>query len=510
MKYFLMLCLIFCCFFTVSQERARRAERPGVFHKFLTTGETDEWSIPGKKDDIIMAYVNTSNFDSVLKVIDPKGKVLRIVDEEGSNSSLAMRLTTDGEHKICVEAFKNRGSGTYRLHLSKFQGRFAELEKNFQGRLTRKGEIHHYFQAKKGQILIPSVKNFSWEIFNEKGRRVSNHAWSQVVQIKKSGEYYLKIEGRSLAKYDLCLRSARMLEIQKGKEIEKKLHSSEMHIWNYKIQNPEFVVVEILKRGSIRTQFISHNEAKYQESIQFLPISSKGARVRYAVVLKKKGNYQLQILAISNTSYRLHFLDPTVSMPLTGKISSKIKIGGTAFYRFKAFAGQLLQMDLSSQHFDPQLKLYDDQGKYIDKNDDGEENLNSKMMIMVKKTGYYRLLTSSVGNGGGGDYQLRIRKKDLLKTRIGQRVCWKLENNAYWSFEGKKDQAIIVNVHSKTLDPKTVLFDPSGTALISDDDSGIGSDSLFAVKLPKTGRYTIFITAQKGKGDYTLRLINGD
>jgi hypothetical protein len=51
-----------------------------------------------------------------------------------------------------------------------------------------------------------------------------------------------------------------------------------------------------------------------------------------------------------------------------------------------------------------------------------------------------------------------------------------------------------------------LFFGSSG----SSDRGGETIGTLLAVKLPKTGRYTAWITCRRGAGDYTARLIDGD
>ena len=46
--------------------------------------------------------------------------------------------------------------------------------------------------------------------------------------------------------------------------------------------------------------------------------------------------------------------------------------------------------------------------------------------------------------------------------------------------------------------------------LAADDKGSAATGSLLALKLPKTGRYTVWISSRRGAGDYTVRLIDGD
>jgi len=69
---------------------------------------------------------------------------------------------------------------------------------------------------------------------------------------------------------------------------------------------------------------------------------------------------------------------------------------------------------------------------------------------------------------------------------------------------------VLLSVRSSACDPKVSLRSPDGVLLASDDNGGVGTDSLLAAQLRKTGRYTVWVTSGRGAGKYTLRLIDGD
>ena len=49
-----------------------------------------------------------------------------------------------------------------------------------------------------------------------------------------------------------------------------------------------------------------------------------------------------------------------------------------------------------------------------------------------------------------------------------------------------------------------------GVRLAADNKGGAATGSLLALKLPKTGRYTVWVASRRGAGEYTVRLIDGD
>ncbi|HMP03552.1 MAG TPA: hypothetical protein PKC45_13730 [Gemmatales bacterium] len=49
-----------------------------------------------------------------------------------------------------------------------------------------------------------------------------------------------------------------------------------------------------------------------------------------------------------------------------------------------------------------------------------------------------------------------------------------------------------------------------GVLLAADHERAAATGSLLAIKLPKDGRYVVWIGSRRGAGDYTVRLIDGD
>ena len=68
-----------------------------------------------------------------------------------------------------------------------------------------------------------------------------------------------------------------------------------------------------------------------------------------------------------------------------------------------------------------------------------------------------------------------------------------------------RDDALGVTVQAG--DPVAL---PDGVLLAADNKGNAATGSLSAVKLPKAGRYTVWISSRRGAGEYTVRLIDGD
>jgi hypothetical protein len=78
-----------------------------------------------------------------------------------------------------------------------------------------------------------------------------------------------------------------------------------------------------------------------------------------------------------------------------------------------------------------------------------------------------------------------------------------------WTFTGRSgDQVTIeVNATDGDLDPQLVLYDPARKQIAENDDlSNSNHNSRLTITLPRTGTYTIIVSAFGSGGDYTLRL----
>jgi hypothetical protein len=295
-----------------------------------------------------------------------------------------------------------------------------------------------------------------------------------------------------------------------------------MDVWNFGGKPGDFRLVTVEQQGRLDARLIyAPREKKEVEriasrsdlpEIKFVPVASKGRYLRFAAVLGRQGRYQLQLAAASTTSYTLDMRDPTLPIVTGQDLSGTLPVGGSAFYRFRAGPGQLLSASLRSDEFDPTLSLYNNRGGLIAKNDDGAGGLGSLITRMIVGEGAYWLHVASLGNGGGGDYELAFRERKLNELKIDGRGTGTLElgSTDFWAFTGAEKQTVLLSVRSSACNPTASLYSPDGVRLASDDDGGVGTDSLLAVELPKTGRYTIRVSSKRGAGQYTLRLIDGD
>lgn len=119
-----------------------------------------------------------------------------------------------------------------------------------------------------------------------------------------------------------------------------------------------------------------------------------------------------------------------VNPPATGvvdllKVTKKLtdtdsldKLRQKSFHRVhtvKLKAGVEYTIDLTSNEFDPFLRLEDSKGKQLAEDDDSGGDLNARLIFRAPADGEYRIIVTSFDEGETGEYTLRVRETGAAK-----------------------------------------------------------------------------------------------
>jgi hypothetical protein len=514
---------------SIAQESVRNLKGTGAFGAFLTPGQIDRWVFDGEEGETIVAHVVSNEFDPILQLAKSgpadNDKVLIEVDDPGNESRYMIRLPEKGQYKIRVHAYQFQGGGNYKLTVRRFQAQPLAVGKPALGTFDRDGKSHYYFKGAKDQIMIPQLKGTpaeAWTVLDRQGRDLPK--WAGTVHVNEDGECALIASGSPEYRFDLLLREARQRELDGApkKAVPESLQQGEMDVLSFSGKAGDFRVVEVEKKGELVSQLKfapldKKNGPRIARTgerpeIEFLPVASRGSVLRYAAMLGRTGRYQLQLLATTPGSYKVTLKDPSVPIELGKDIDGNLPVGGSAFYSFKTTPGQLLHANLASQKFVPHLRLYDSRGSLVGSSEGEGDGDEGRLTHMALSGGTYRLQVSSLGDGGGGDFRQALKETKLKELKIGGKEKGTIQPGAtdFWVFTGKSGQTVFLNVRSAAFEPSVSLRSPDGVHLAADNKGNAATGSLIAMKLPKTGRYTVWIASSRGAGDYTVRLIDGD
>ena len=507
----------------VAQETVRDLTGPGQHTKFLTHNQMDRWLFDGAQGETVIVQVSSREFDPILRLAtgEKGAKPLVEIDDDGNQSALAMRLPADGKYEIQIHAFKFQGGGNYALQVQRFQTQPIAVGESAGGVFDQQGQSHYYFAAEQGQIFAPELRGgSSWRMLNPQGEALSG--WASTIVMDKAGEGYLVLRGSPGFRYEVTLREAEVKPLVDNKDWSGKLQAGELEVWNINAKVGEFRLIEIEREGDLISQlrYAPRDETSEQTLsaadlppvLRTFPIASRGRYIRYAALFGREGRYQLSLLARGDATYTFVSRDPSVAIEPANRLDGELPVGSARFYELSAAAGELLECQLSAQQFVPLLRMYDASGEMVTASQVGIDETQANIQHMAVRDGTYRLQVSSLGDGGGGEYAISLDQAEVEKVKLGGKGAGELATGEtdFWSFEAEQDQIVFLNVRGENLEPVVTLRGPTGLILASESGGNQATGSLIALKIPKAGKHTVWISAQRGAGAYSVRLIDGD
>ena len=192
-------------------------------------------------------------------------------------------------------------------------------------------------------------------------------------------------------------------------------------------------------------------------------------------------------------------------------------------YMFRALAGERFAIDLTSDAFDPVVRVGQTRdGEFIElaMNDDTlETGLNSRLIFTAAEAGDYVIRATPLGQGAEGAYTLALAQGPELPAAepiaFGSPVEGALTESDgkgvgdatadTYRFDGQEGQRIRIDMSSDAFDTYIELFDANRASLAQDDDGAAGTNSRLTVTLPATGAYFIEARAfSDATGAYSL------
>jgi hypothetical protein len=199
-------------------------------------------------------------------------------------------------------------------------------------------------------------------------------------------------------------------------------------------------------------------------------------------------------------------------------------------FTFRARAGDRFAIDLSSEAFDPVVRVGQMQaGEFTElaMNDDTlETGLNSRLIFTAEAGGDYIIRATPLSAGSEGAYTLALARGPELAAaeaiEIGSSVEGSLADDdgkgargatadAY-RFSGREGQRIRIDMSSDAFDTYVELFDANRVSLAEDDDGAAeGTNSRLTFTLPATGAYFVEARAfTEATGAYSLSISEVD
>lgn len=520
--------MLSCCIFgalLVAQDTVREVRGSGWKQKFLTRDLTDTWKFEGRPGMWVTAVVKSNEFDPTLQLVrivaDEPEEVLVLEerDDAGSQSRITRRLSEAGKYELRVFAFERRGGGNYSLRVDRFQSRRLTLGLRAKIAVEEQPAVAFWFEAKRGDILTWNNRGplYGCEFYSYDGRDLRRLSlWKQVLTIGKSGEFCVRLRGDPAVTSEFWIEAAARSRLVVDSSDRFRLAPKELRVFELKAKRRDFRLLQLFHQQPVHVRLVYLGPENYglngsgnTRAVTWLPVVSKGEYFHWGFVTRAAGRFQF--LVKSNgpdaTELEIKLQAREAAIAPGDDVEGQLEVGSAVFHSFTGRPGQRIEVGLSSNSFDPVLRLTNRDGAQVARDDNGGKALASRLRLLIPSAGTYRFQVSSVGNGGGGGYRLRFREVQVPEIAPGQTRTGKIVQGekSYWRIRGKRGQELLFLTRS-TVDTSLELFLPDGRRLQHDDNGGVGNNSLLAVRLPGDGVYTVGI-GSRGTGSYRLRII---
>jgi len=182
-------------------------------------------------------------------------------------------------------------------------------------------------------------------------------------------------------------------------------------------------------------------------------------------------------------------------------------------------AGRDYIIDMESPDFDAFTRLGDENGAFLQEDDDSAGQLDARMIFTPRKTAYYKLVATTYNAGKTGRYffkvwEGRVAPGNTLLHRIGSLTnrdpLDQLRRGSHQKVHPlrlRPGESYRIDL-SGSFDPFLRVVDARGKEIAQDDDSGEGLASQLWLTVPRTETYLIIVTSYQPEfGSYTLNVV---
>jgi len=427
----------------------------------------DRWLVDARAGARLSVEMRSSDLDSYLVVLGPDGRVLGSDDDGGGgkDAEVALRAGVAGRYTVLATSYGDEPvTGAYRISLQQDSGDFAE-------------------PGVAATIAVGESKEGRLEEGDARGTRGLEDRWT----FQGRAGQGVRIDAMSDA-FD-----AYLVLLRNGIAVDSNDDGGEG-------QNAR--IVTVLPETGPYTAVVS-------------AYGSSAAGGRYTVQLTALGG-------------------PPPAPGQTGHIAIGQRVVGRLeagdltradgsyqdFWEFEAHGGENVVIELRSSAFDSYLELYGPDGTILAQDDDGlGDGTNSMISAQLTRGGRYRLVARSYAEKEStGLYELALlsagtiaRPGEVLEIRPGVTVVGRLEpgdstvgDSTYadvFLFRPQSSGEAVIDLRSGDFDAYLILQDAAGRVLMTDDDSGAGSDARITYRVTAGQTYRILANSYGGSRD---------
>lgn len=477
--------------------------------KVLTPGQIDVWHIDAKADEVLRCRCTAKDLDPVLDLVDADGNVLLSDDGKGSQSYVRYRMPKAGKVSFRVRGFQGAGGGRYEVVVTRYVAPRIAVGGEATGKFGREQWSHVRLHLDKGERFLPIVTGGRVTLVQRFDNDQSLRATLSAYTAPESGEYHVRIEGRHQDAFRLATHGPTYRSVTLGQQVEVELRPWGLDIVRVDLPADTAVTFDVLMPGTQLKQW--HRLLGEKPAWRKLITQSKGGKSRQMFWSKRGLSLELWLHNESGNPASYAFTPRFADAPVpTADGGGNLPLGGLCCHTLRVQVGEVVSLQLSSQSFDPSMRVCDPSGKSIgDVDDRGPLDRTASMTFHAQQAGNYRVLVFAGGGVGSGDYDLQVVRHEVPTLALGGHLDLPCDPSAsaYAHLKLAAGQEVWLSVKSTKVDAALTLIDDQGKNHGTWERGGVGGDVLGAFRAKRACTLSLFVHSRSGSGSCRLRAL---
>ncbi|MCD4656104.1 MAG: caspase family protein [Planctomycetes bacterium] len=537
----------------------------------------DWYNIAVTEGDYLFVSTMSKDFDTYLILVTPEYYVFENDDINrgvNSDSSLSRHIMFNGTCKIGVTSAYARHKGKYKLRF-----KLDKITLPAECPELSRGMIRSKLDA--GNPRLPDDRLLSWYKFeiteqvnvflqvssvyfdtvvfvvSPTGQRYENDDYKRGVNtnsrleadLRETGVYYVGVTtcraGNSglfslifdtnVSKRGIIVTEPEITDIKPGKidgilTIRDYFYENRRaHFYEFDAKSGDFIDLT-LTSGVFETLMVLKSPTEKEIRSESFSTSLHETKIQlrlleagtYLLVVTSEaegniGKYEL-LFSMKSTSETYNTLAEGENKNILTTNDEKYLGKYIKWYQFSVNKGEAITVHCNSAQFDTFLLLVTPDKIHYENDDVDAGNKNSRVSVMINKTGECVLGVSSYRLENTGSFVVKYSRGELefpslevgkQEGKLSTRDLLSKEGRLadFYVFNGKKGYSVQFLMQSKVIDSFIKVISPSGLEFQNDDASLTNKgDSELGLKLTEDGKYTVIASTSKNeqKGKYSL------
>lgn len=508
----------------------------------LTPGEFSEWSLTLEEGQVVIAEARSDAFDPAIQIVDPAGKVLYENDDRYPGDQrplLFWRAPTRGAYGLRVTGFRGKAGGQFFLRHTIYDTidvgteRPFEKPKRFLVRVPMKaGEVEQvYFDTRRG-YSGSSIRT----VIGPTGLPDLNLArplWTAIpnaIVAPVDGDYYLLSEAAGGKDYKIrpLARIIQPVALQTTGGVTVPANAPV--IAHFTIKAGEFFEISApaLRLGSpvIVTEApdVSQYDLKKPDGNPFFPKPSdkprpgpaftilpgraRDSRVVEIYGLRDATIWLASDAASDQTQIQLNSKPAARPFAEGAGLSNKLVIGKSEYWAIDAQVGDVMLIQAKVTGFAPNFIFRGPTLDLLWQRDGMPDETQFAWNVIIRQPGRHLLAVSSIGGGGGGDYELSRKVFPAKTFAKGSAAAGDLSDGQthVWKFVANPREPMLMKWTSSDWDYEIHVSDMSGNE-VGFNFTRVDEHTQFAIlKVDSDTPFLVVLIPRTSKAKYSIEL----